>query len=130
MLKRLHAKRCVKIIIAAAFARLCVETTLKKKRLFHDLAAAFARLCVETVKSDKSMPTAFKQPPSRGCVLKLFAILKAQKLIEQPPSRGCVLKHDLCMDSVFLRNAAAFARLCVETFIHQYNGRASSTERV
>ena len=55
--------------IAAAFARLCVETIYRlnsKKAIY---AAAFARLCVETL---YLLPIIYDplQPPSRGCVLK------------------------------------------------------------
>ena len=55
------------------------------------------------------------QPPSGGCVLKpllcfLFAISKAQ-----PPSGGCVLKLKLNKHHNFLKHAATFGWLCVET---------------
>ena len=33
---------------AAAFGRLCVETGITRGQLEHELAAAFGRLCVET----------------------------------------------------------------------------------
>ena len=35
----------------------------------------------------------------------------------QPPSRGCVLKHRSWLFRRRTRQAAAFARLCVETVI-------------
>ena len=78
---------------AAAFGRLCVETT-DSIRLRHAApAAAFGRLCVETAVTDLFFYFAW-QPPSGGCVLKLIGAFLAQKQIA----------------------AAAFGRLCVETW--------------
>ena len=55
---------------AAASARLCVETKRRLKWDGNDIAAASARLCVET--GEMLLPTFIKkQPPPRGCVLKL-----------------------------------------------------------
>ena len=40
------------------------------------IAAAFARLCVETLTITEKGQLIFEQPPSRGCVLKLFHTVK------------------------------------------------------
>ena len=55
------------------------------------------------------------QPPPRGCVLKQLSLplLFLEKV--QPPPRGCVLKHWGHFSRVIYTNAAASARLCVET---------------
>ena len=39
----------------------------------------------------------------------------------QPPSRGCVLKHIIAIVQIMKKQAAAFARLCVETTVTNYN---------
>ena len=44
-------------LVAAAFARLCVETALQESIEKNDEAAAFARLCVETNVYALSTPT-------------------------------------------------------------------------
>ena len=48
MLKRLILIFCYHVKMAAAFGRLCVETSRTAKKLSNHLAAAFGRLCVET----------------------------------------------------------------------------------
>ena len=58
-----------KINLAAASARLCVETMMKYLSYINRLAAASARLCVETVCTSNTYPVT-TQPPLRGCVLK------------------------------------------------------------
>ena len=59
-----------KFYVAAASARLCVETVLRSTLITLIVAAASARLCVET--ANRSLFNMFqKQPPPRGCVLKL-----------------------------------------------------------
>ena len=99
-------------------------------------AAASARLCVETAKPG-SIYSKFMQPPPRGCVLKrdnafgrlvlnrsrlraavcwnscLFACFLINRW--QPPPRGCVLKPWMECFVTWMVNAAASARLCVET---------------
>ena len=55
--------------MAAAFGRLCVETTTSQYVLEQIEAAAFGRLCVETIE-----------------------LVQARMMVEQPPSGGCVLK--------------------------------------
>ena len=77
---------------AAAFGRLCVETTAINIIKTFAKAAAFGRLCVETSHNG----------------LMLF-------LLEQPPSGGCVLKHRGEYVITKEATAAAFGRLCVET---------------
>ena len=49
------------------------------------LAAAFARLCVETSKSAVMFNRTLKQPPSRGCVLKL--VINDERWMIVPGSR-------------------------------------------
>ena len=102
--------------MAAASARLCVETALGVSVLPPRYAAASARLCVETLsgRMDKPCITAAAsarlcvetawicslsallwQPPPRGCVLKLKSIEIVYLVLMQPPPRGCVLKLSL-----------------------------------
>ena len=57
---------------AAAFGRLCVETTRSDLIIFCTAqAAAFGRLCVETEMKKIPIIRDQAQPPSGGCVLKL-----------------------------------------------------------
>ncbi len=59
--------------LAAAFGRLCVETSLPPDLLESiGIAAAFGRLCVETASSLEDIDKLQAQPPSGGCVLKLI----------------------------------------------------------
>ena len=82
-------KKCT---IAAAFGRLCVETTEQKRMEIRKQAAAFGRLCVETrfaiFLSNKSGAAAF----GRLCVETFRTSGLPLTKIEQPPSGGCVLK--------------------------------------
>ena len=55
---------------AAAFGRLCVETSFSKHNLKCKGAAAFGRLCVETGDVVILAGYGLEQPPSGGCVLK------------------------------------------------------------
>ena len=48
VLKQRSLSACIFLNIAAAFGRLCVETSPKMAKASDDLAAAFGRLCVET----------------------------------------------------------------------------------
>ena len=57
-----------------------------------------------------------EQPPSGGCVLKLHFCGKFCGRILQPPSGGCVLKHHATDSFGERMGAAAFGRLCVETY--------------
>ena len=77
-----------------------------------DRAAAFARLCVETTQR-LSERTKRKQPPSRGCVLKLFRIDIASAGFSQPPSRGCVLKQTKDTDGLIRYDRQPPSRGCV-----------------
>ena len=56
--------------MAAASARLCVETIRNIDNLYSLNAAASARLCVETLTQYLSHLMLLMQPPPRGCVLK------------------------------------------------------------
>ena len=78
--------------MAAASARLCVETISDKVRLAFNAAAASARLCVETFCHFNNSKTN-QQPPPRGCVLKQHKLSYVKPTKRQPPPRGCVLKH-------------------------------------
>ena len=55
------------------------------------------------------------QPPPRGCVLKRFSHCLSPVPYVQPPPRGCVLKRLLIAIVKLKPQAAASARLCVET---------------
>ena len=57
----------------------------------------------------------YTQPPPRGCVLKQTDQTLTLKPFGQPPPRGCVLKLLIPAPPEFAREAAASARLCVET---------------
>ena len=64
------------------------------------------------------------QPPLRGCVLKLSLNIDWLIFDLQPPLRGCVLKQHGELGEVLRRNAAASARLCVETATAPTKARA------
>ena len=55
------------------------------------------------------------QPPPRGCVLKLYYPQINFDKLRQPPPRGCVLKQEELNAFKEMLEAAASARLCVET---------------
>ena len=59
-----------------------------------------------------------RQPPSGGCVLKHKLLRPLLLCLYQPPSGGCVLKRIIKPIRPYLRNPAAFGRLCVETKTH------------
>ena len=59
-----------------------------------------------------------KQPPSGGCVLKLDRLSLGRNQQKQPPSGGCVLKQHADEVAEVVIYAAAFGRLCVETFVY------------
>ncbi len=74
------------------------------------------RGCVLKLEKNRATEQARRQPPPRGCVLKhqnnkLFLMGGTQ----QPPPRGCVLKLALEEGIQMFNEAAASARLCVET---------------
>ena len=78
----------------AAFRRLCVETSVKVWSYAICTAAAFRRLCVETLRLIGLIQQS-SQPPSGGCVLKLGKSLHDLWPERQPPSGGCVLKQPI-----------------------------------
>ena len=86
----------------------------RSRKINQEQAAAFGRLCVET-SPFKIKRRRMPQPPSGGCVLKLANMPIAVAELWQPPSGGCVLKHKPCKLKKLLTTAAAFGRLCVET---------------
>ena len=125
-------------ITPAAFRRLCVETTSRRRKCRFGRPAAFRRLCVETIDcciSEKlRTPAAFRrlcvettfaiylhtvkqrQPPLGGCVLKrLHDGLPLRLCFRQPPLGGCVLKRYAPTTATASAYPAAFRRLCVET---------------
>ena len=55
VLKRVHIEQETSLAVAAAFGRLCVETTKTDSHIVGISAAAFGRLCVETL-TGKSSP--------------------------------------------------------------------------
>ena len=57
-----------------------------------DFAAAFGRLCVETSITTVVIRFCW-QPPSSGCVLKPYEWALSELVKAQPPSSGCVLKR-------------------------------------
>ena len=79
-------------------------------------AAAFGRLCVETFDGYFCCICIRSQPPSGGCVLKLCVGNLGGCSPPQPPSGGCVLKQLEDYQEQTHKLAAAFGRLCVETF--------------
>ena len=99
---------------AAAFRRLCVETTKSRSTARQRVAAAFRRLCVETPsvlrRRPKSQTAAFRRLCVETSALGLSAPVHAQ-----PPSGGCVLKQVKKEQQRQKEQAAAFRRLCVET---------------
>ena len=71
------------------------------------------------------------QPPSGGCVLKHpKGNRKFPLVLRQPPSGGCVLKHAYPRYNGGEMIAAAFGRLCVETFTVRINLRAPACSRL
>ena len=63
---------------AAAFGRLCVETSRVRGVDIAVIAAAFGRLCVETHYVRIIFSLNGLQPPSGGCVLKLPSFQKCR----------------------------------------------------
>ena len=57
------------------------------------------------------------QPPLRGCVLKLYVALSVNRLSEAAASARLCVETFICADSAAACNAAASARLCVETLL-------------
>jgi len=71
----------------------CVlKPTNEIKENHKSFAAAFGRLCVETTHFKLQLKPFSGQPPSGGCVLKLKNNNKDDSSVSQPPSGGCVLK--------------------------------------
>ena len=123
---------------AAAFGRLCVETNQVQGWLWHCVAAAFGRLCVETLGRSLRWHSYDWQPPSGGCVLKRCTVINAccvtrcsrlraavcwnnRLFIDQIPFFRSRLRAAVCWNChwrIYQRTirAAAFGRLCVETF--------------
>ena len=79
------------------------------------VAAAFGRLCVETSVNTGNAPKILPQPPSGGCVLKrLRAQCLDHHLRAAAFGRLCVETPSLLARAI-INQAAAFGRLCVET---------------
>ena len=96
---------------AAAFGRLCVETPFSRFPPAAFTAAAFGRLCVETQNCRRRTQLERAQPPSGGCVLKPILAMPIWPGITQPPSGGCVLK--LVKLVYFIRNCGSRLRAAV-----------------
>ena len=79
------------VAAAAAFGRLCVETTGKECKEQKPDAAAFGRLCVETRIFDLTSDDLEAQPPSGGCVLK-----QEQRMTVKPPATSSRLRAAVC----------------------------------
>ena len=105
---------------AAAFGRLCVETSVPILRWRINFAAAFGRLCVETLSIEYLKPY-LEQPPSGGCVLKPCLLFrKNNRTFAAAFGRLCV-ETTLNGCSFGYISAAAFGRLCVETVVWYYH---------
>ncbi len=137
---------------AAAYGRLCVETYNQFEDIAINPAAAYGRLCVETLpytalfyhcrqpptggcvlkrRSRSRARNIRLQPPTGGCVLKQSLYLQAVCLFRQPPTGGCVLKQNHQNANYLKIRAAAYGRLCVETFkdVIQYTALRGSRLR-
>ena len=100
---------------AAAFGRLCVETPtelVSSKGLLQPPSGG----CVLKLTYPDMTALWFEQPPSGGCVLKHLINFLYYHDCQQPPSGGCVLKPCGGYHGLYIEMAAAFGRLCVETF--------------
>ena len=69
-----------------------------------------------------------RQPPSGGCVLKLYTYIPDNIALMQPPSGGCVLKLSQVKQSLKMKDAAAFGRLCVETIADELSSKPNKTQ--
>ena len=63
------------IVIAAAFARLCVETVFAFAMITPCIAAAFARLCVETSRHQQILRRRVAAAFARLCVETIYAVI-------------------------------------------------------
>ena len=114
VLKQILGYGC-RVVAAAAFRRLCVETLPVICRISRLRTAAFRRLCVETDTLCLELGCCI-QPPSGGCVLKQIVWRIAKFGIAAAFRRLCV--ETLCMvGGSSFRQPAAFRRLCVETVV-------------
>ena len=77
---------------AAAFGRLCVETSLNTAATLKDAAAAFGRLCVETATGVVALFATGAAAFGRLCVETTAVFAEVTAANSQPPSGGCVLK--------------------------------------
>ena len=80
-----------------------------------EMAAASARLCVETARSAKIPACLAKQPPPRGCVLKHGAFGRERHCITAAASARLCVETRWAPFILTGEMAAASARLCVET---------------
>ena len=120
-----------RVVAAAAFRRLCVETLPVICRISRLRTAAFRRLCVETDTLCLELGCCI-QPPSGGCVLKQIVWRIAKFGIAAAFRRLCV--ETLCMvGGSSFRQPAAFRRLCVETTARRccsFGGRSAAFRRL
>ena len=96
---------------AAAFGRLCVETTWKSWPFCKSVAAAFGRLCVETATKSGTFEPLGAAAFGRLCVETLLNGI-SMNLPLQPPSGGCVLKRDTWASTVALTGSRLRAAVC------------------
>ena len=99
--------------MAAASARLCVETKEHRDCVSRFDAAASARLCVETIALVCEIPKPSAAASARLCV-ETNNCTRLDNILLQPPPRGCVLKHNDAHCQTQYAQAAASARLCVQ----------------
>ena len=79
-------------VVAAAFGRLCVETSINTFAAWMRSAAAFGRLCVETLGITMSQVSTVAAAFGRLCVETNVDKKIVEDILPQPPSGGCVLK--------------------------------------
>ena len=100
---------------AAAFGRLCVETSTETLGGGARKRQPPSGGCVLKLGYENGLRFFFRQPPSGGCVLKQSVVTESFSPPPQPPSGGCVLKPAMAAAAKASSVAAAFGRLCVET---------------
>ena len=82
------------------------------------MAAAFARLCVETILLKIGILICVSSRLRAAVCWNCLCRIPHIQQLKQPPSRGCVLKLQILKKLKITAVAAAFARLCVETVLN------------
>ena len=116
VLKHLMLHRQKLVVLAAAFGRLCVETSINLIRMLGKNAAAFGRLCVETLSAIHLLLQHLKVAAAFGrlCVETQSEIELNERILAAAFGRLCV-ETTTMSPMQFKLTAAAFGRLCVET---------------